>query len=1013
MNRRIVERHPRSRAQLLPDHIENLLRYYIECVREDEGQPIRANRNDAGKRFLPWPYESDLWYLDDTEPRITLAPDQLAFGNELKPGGALLYGYPMYIEAARTAIPVFTWPIEYELRSRELWLRPIPEWPQLNPEYLKRFASTPEEQHEILESLGLLDVTDDPPDGLIVDILERMKGMGLLQDVRESLEPKNLASRPKDAGICNCAALFATERPRFTAGLIRDLEEMVHTGAPGWNTTALGTIFGEKGVHENNQPATEIVPLNEEQRQAFQTAISSPLTVVTGPPGTGKSQIVVSMIADSYLHNRRVLFTSKNNKAVDVVEDRVASWAANPLMIRTGRRFFGGLAQRLVSMLALRPSDDDRLEYSELRELYTELQSQENDLWEELQRIRDAYDTVISLDNAQDIFKREYTSSEWQKLQNVKGRPNSDHLRIALQLADKHIDPPGNLLAKLSRGLSSTKDRKRISNVAAEAVTDCSMLGPNPTEDQSFDVWRTWLVQAMSITEALEAVAAYRSSLVRLREMRSRDKVARQWRRVRDNLTDSGSKLVSLYARLAPDRLKPEDRQAIGNFRALLNRLDEGQMGDEGASVPRSDMIRLFRDGSRHIPVWCVTNLSARNSLPLEPNLFDLLIIDEASQCDIASALPLFYRSKRVVIIGDPFQLRHITKIEQRRDNQLQTAHGLGADYLRFTYSENSLFDLSMTMGELIQLQDHYRSHEDISAFSNHVWYEDTLRIWTDYARLKPPPDGKYGIRWTEVSGTATRPQGGSVFILSEVNVVVEQLIELLMNRGFDGTVGVVTPFRAQANMISEQIAEHIPEDVRNRAQLIIDTAHGFQGEERDIILFSPCISRDLPSGPRNFLRNTENLFNVAITRARSLLHVVGNREACANSEIPHIQRFAEYCMEIERSVSSPYETTLASDDRVGPWERPLYDALVARGLNPMPQYPVNQYRLDLAIISDEVRIDVEADGVTTHVNSRMDAERDSQLAKLGWRVVRFWNHQIRDDLDYCVETVLKAVSKG
>ena len=198
--------------------------------------------------------------------------------------------------------------------------------------------------------------------GLSLHILERMKGMGLLQDVRESLEPKNLASRPKDAGICNCAALFATERPRFTAGLIRDLEEMVHTGAPGWNTTALGTIFGEKGVHENNQPATEIVPLNEEQRQAFQTAISSPLTVVTGPPGTGKSQIVVSMIADSYLHNRRVLFTSKNNKAVDVVEDRVASWAANPLMIRTGRRFFGGLAQRLVSMLALRPSDDDRLD---------------------------------------------------------------------------------------------------------------------------------------------------------------------------------------------------------------------------------------------------------------------------------------------------------------------------------------------------------------------------------------------------------------------------------------------------------------------------------------------------------------------------------------------------------------------------------------------------------------------------------------------------------------------------
>ena len=49
-----------------------------------------------------------------------------------------------------------------------------------------------------------------------------------------------------------------------------------------------------------------------------------------------------------------------------------------------------------------------------------------------------------------------------------------------------------------------------------------------------------------------------------------------------------------------------------------------------------------------------------------------------------------------------------------------------------------------------------------------------------------------------------------------------------------------------------------------------------------------------------------------------------------------------------------------------------------------------------MAVIKDEIRIDVEADGVTTHLNSRMDAERDSRLTELGWRVIRFWNHQIR-----------------
>ena len=61
---------------------------------------------------------------------------------------------------------------------------------------------------------------------------------------------------------------------------------------------------------------------------------------------------------------------------------------------------------------------------------------------------------------------------------------------------------------------------------------------------------------------------------------------------------------------------------------------------------------------------------------------------------------------------------------------------------------------------------------------------------------------------------------------------------------------------------------------------------------------------------------------------------------------------------------------------------------------------------------SNEIRIDVEADDVTTHLNSRMDAERDSRLTEPGWRVIRFWNHQIRDDLDYCIETVPKAIGK-
>ena len=75
-----------------------------------------------------------------------------------------------------------------------------------------------------------------------------------------------------------------------------------------------------------------------------------------------------------------------------------------------------------------------------------------------------------------------------------------------------------------------------------------------------------------------------------------------------------------------------------------------------------------------------------------------------------------------------------------------------------------------------------------------------------------------------------------------------------------------------------------------------------------------------------------------------------------------------------------------------------------------MPQYPVNQYRLDLAIVLGDQRIAIEVDGVTTHADSLTDIERDERLESLGWRVLRFWNYQVSDDIEYCVERVLDQV---
>ncbi|MBM3887618.1 MAG: hypothetical protein FJ388_00675 [Verrucomicrobia bacterium] len=118
-----------------------------------------------------------------------------------------------------------------------------------------------------------------------------------------------------------------------------------------------------------------------------------------------------------------------------------------------------------------------------------------------------------------------------------------------------------------------------------------------------------------------------------------------------------------------------------------------------------------------------------------------MLVVDEASQCDIASLLPLLYRAKAAVIIGDPMQLRHISTISPRRDRALLQQHGLAETYINWAFSENSVFDLASPLAsaeEIIMRRDHHRSHADVIGFSNEHFYEGRLRIatiWRDVSR--------------------------------------------------------------------------------------------------------------------------------------------------------------------------------------------------------------------------------------------------------------------------------------
>ena len=282
---------------------------------------------------------------------------------------------------------------------------------------------------------------------------------------------------------------------------------------------------------------------------------------------------------------------------------------------------------------------------------------------------------------------------------------------------------------------------------------------------------------------------------------------------------------------------------------------------------------------------------------------------------------------------------------------------------------------------------------------------------------------------WQDIRGETLRPQSGGAQNPQEAKAVISALEDLLIRRAYRGSVGVVTPFRAQAQLIQSHVAEH-PELSRlsERAELLVDTVHRFQGDERDVMIFSPVVSNGITPDALGFLRSNGDLFNVAITRARGLLKVVGDRNAASACGVDYLEKFASYVSRLgadrrsEEAVlepaTGPAYPNVSRPERVSGWEKVFYRALYLAGVRSLPQFSVEQYDLDFAIVVGNARLNVEVDGERYHRSwtgelCLRDQLRNQRLIELGWEVKRFWVYEIRDRLPECVNAVREWVERA
>lgn len=267
-----------------------------------------------------------------------------------------------------------------------------------------------------------------------------------------------------------------------------------------------------------------------------------------------------------------------------------------------------------------------------------------------------------------------------------------------------------------------------------------------------------------------------------------------------------------------------------------------------GSSEKLKKFLRIF-------PIVATTCISAHR-LGEPEVLFDMTIMDEASQCNTAVALVPIIRGKRLMLVGDPQQLNPVILLDEASNQRLRRKYAVSEEY---DYRKNSIYKTYLAcdpVSDEVLLRYHYRCNRKIIDFNNRKYYNSRLLVRSDSKEAEP-------LKYINVSDGRTDHK-------NTAPAEVEEIVRYAALHK-DKTIGVITPFVNQKHLIEKRLAEEKLEHVS------CGTVHAFQGDEKDVVLFSTAITDSTYAGTYDWLKNNKELINVATSRAKDKLIVLSN----------------------------------------------------------------------------------------------------------------------------------------
>ena len=784
-----------GRIDVSLDLLQQLLPYYQEALRHgDSGQP-QAFANQYGDSFVLLEPDKPWWPKAEQGRTLIVplsrVPDGVRSRLAKQNTRHLLLGYPLHMVAPRneesdaSIRPVAVFRCRYDqteshLRIRVPVTRPmiVRDWLRDQVKYGGWKASRLLSWLLMEDETADLDTEDEAesPDFLEIPTfaarLESAVGKGLHQ----RFLPDAVAGRvPRggSTGFYNGLALFPEVVGNYVRSAIKDYDRLCQEPKERLEDSALGALFSTARPAARPPAILHPFPLGEAQLLAGRAALSGPLTVITGPPGTGKSQVIASVMLSAAAAGSSVLLAARQHRAIDAVKERMESLTDD----------------RVLLIRANESEGFGRFTFTDgLRALQTRTGGQDA-----VERFDRHLNGLVETDS-----ERWNLLEKWRSLKSLG-------------------EEGAGLLAGLER-------------LATERAKQAEPAGPEFEPPRFFVRLLHTLARFLHfpVGWGIPLGADFRHAHFHREENRLKaalHEVEDRNRTLKNDLERSeetpvtlGEKVQTLSGELMEplldrlDAVSREDRQGLAAIAG-----DAVIMGQRGIGV---DAYRLVL---KYMPLWAVTTLAAGSRIPLEAGLFDYVVFDEAGVTDIASALPLLFRAKAAVIVGDPMQLGMISNLDPREEGLMLSRHdllhhGIG----RFAQGQTDLFQLAASAieGAPFLLNEHYRCHPDIAAYFNEAFYGRQLTALTNVGKLLVPKGFRPGLHWTDVQGAVSTGRdigmGGSAYSDAEAEAVVDML-KTLVALGFEGTVGVVTFFAPQARRINERASREVGADKLNQ----------------------------------------------------------------------------------------------------------------------------------------------------------------------------------------------------